>query len=53
MVLTVDRKFAAEVEAMLVKDFQEAFEINRDEYRKAPAWRRVAMHVARLFSPVL
>jgi cardiolipin synthase A/B len=53
MVLTVDRRFAAEVEAMLVKDFQQAFEINRDEYRKAPAWRRVAMHVARLFSPVL
>jgi cardiolipin synthase len=52
-VLTVDRGFAAEVEVMLMRDFQEAFEINRDEFRKAPAWRKVAMHVARLFSPVL
>ncbi len=53
MVLTVDRGFAAEVEAMLMRDFEDAFEINRDEFWKAPAWRRVAMHVARLFSPVL
>jgi cardiolipin synthase len=53
MVLTVDRGFAAEVEVMLMRDFQNSFEINRDEYRRAPAWRRMAMHVARLFSPVL
>ncbi|MGF6778717.1 cardiolipin synthase [Paraburkholderia sp. GAS334] len=53
MVMTVDRRFAAEVEVMLMRDFQNSFEINRDEYRKAPALRRVAMHVARLFSPVL
>ncbi|HXZ06745.1 MAG TPA: phospholipase D-like domain-containing protein, partial [Paraburkholderia sp.] len=53
MVLTVDRGFAAEVEAMLERDFQESFEITRDEYKKAPAWKQVAMHVARLFSPVL
>ncbi|MBV8626812.1 MAG: hypothetical protein JO371_02935, partial [Paraburkholderia sp.] len=33
--------------------FQESFEITRDEYRNAPAWKQVAMHVARLFSPVL
>jgi cardiolipin synthase len=53
MVLTVDRGFAAEVEGMLLMDFQDAFEIDRNEYRRAPALRRVAMHVARLFSPVL
>ncbi|MGF7130600.1 cardiolipin synthase [Paraburkholderia sp. EB58] len=53
MVLTVDRGFAAEVEAMLLRDFAEAYEIDRSEYRQAPALRRVAMHVARLFSPIL
>jgi cardiolipin synthase len=49
----VDRGFAAEVEAMLLRDFGEAFEIDRNEYRQASAIRRVAMHVARLFSPIL
>jgi cardiolipin synthase A/B len=53
MVLTVDRGFAAKVEGMLLNDFQDSFEIDRNEYRRAPALRRVAMHVARLFSPVL
>ncbi|MEX3932737.1 cardiolipin synthase [Paraburkholderia phymatum] len=53
MVLTVDSNFAAEVEAMLLRDFDESFEIDRGEYRNAPALRRVAMHVARLFAPIL
>ena len=53
MVLTIDRDFAAEVEAMLLRDFAEAFEIDRNEYRQASAVRRVAMHVARLFAPIL
>ena len=53
MVLTVDRGFATEVEAMLLRDFAESFEIDRSEYRNAPALRRVAMHVARLFAPIL
>lgn len=53
MVLTVDRGFAAEVEAMLLRDFEESFEIDQNEYRHASAFRRVAMHVARLFSPIL
>ena len=53
MVLTVDREFAAEVHAMLMRDFAESFEIDRNEYKKAPAWRRIAMHVARLFAPIL
>ncbi len=53
MVLTIDRGFAAEVEAMLLRDFGESYEIDRSEYRDAPAWRRMAMHVARLFSPIL
>jgi cardiolipin synthase A/B len=53
MVLTIDRGFAAEVEAMLLRDFAESYEIDRSEYRKSPAWRRMAMHVARLFAPIL
>lgn len=53
MVLTIDRPFAKEVEKMLERDFAEAFEVDRSEYRKAPALRRVTMHVARLFSPIL
>ncbi|WP_409934739.1 cardiolipin synthase [Paraburkholderia sp. BCC1884] len=53
MVLTVDRGFAGEVETMLLADFAESLEIDRNEYREASAWRRVAMHVARLFSPIL
>ena len=53
MVLTVDRAFAAEVEAMLVEDFAQSWEIGRNDYLGAPAWHRMAMHVARLFSPIL
>ncbi|HEY2025252.1 cardiolipin synthase [Paraburkholderia sp.] len=53
MVLTVDHGFALEVEAMLLNDFAESREIDRREYRNARAWRRVLMHVARLFSPIL
>jgi cardiolipin synthase len=53
MVLTVDRGFAAEVEAMLLRDFAESYEIDRSEYRQASAFRRVTMHVARLFAPIL
>jgi len=53
MVLTVDRGFALEVETMLLDDFAESREIDRREYRNAPAWRRMLMHVARLFSPIL
>ncbi|MDB5781612.1 cardiolipin synthase [Caballeronia mineralivorans] len=53
MVLTVDRRFAGEVEKMLLDDFAQSWEISRDDYLGAPAWRRMAMHVARLFSPIL
>lgn len=52
-VLNVDRAFAAEVEAMLLADFSRSVEIDEGQYRKAPYLRRVAMHVARLFDPIL
>ncbi|KXU86630.1 cardiolipin synthase [Paraburkholderia monticola] len=53
MVLTVDRGFALEVETMLLDDFAESREIDRNEYRQSSALRRMLMHVARLFSPIL
>ncbi|WP_027213335.1 cardiolipin synthase [Burkholderia sp. WSM2232] len=53
MVLTVDQTFAQEVETMLLADFTQSREIDRNEYRQASAVRRVLMHVARLFSPIL
>jgi cardiolipin synthase len=51
--LNVDRAFATQVEAMLVDDFSHAHEVTEAEYLKAPYLRRLAMHVARLFDPVL
>ena len=51
--LNVDHAFAKDVERMLIDDFSKAVEITRDEYRKAPYLRRLAMHVARLFDPML
>ncbi|WP_296654304.1 cardiolipin synthase [Paraburkholderia sp.] len=53
MVLTVHRGFAAEVEAMLLRDFEQAVEVDRTEYRDALAWRKMTMHLARLFAPIL
>jgi cardiolipin synthase A/B len=53
ILLTVDRGFAAKVAAMLVEDFEHSREIDRSEYTEAPAWRRLSMTIARLFSPVL
>jgi cardiolipin synthase len=38
---------------MLLADFADSFEIDSDDYRGKAFWRRMAMHVARLFSPIL
>jgi cardiolipin synthase A/B len=51
--LSVDPAFAKDVERMLIEDFSKAVEVTRDEYRSASYLRRVAMHVARLFDPIL
>ncbi|MGB6143312.1 MAG: cardiolipin synthase [Rhodanobacter sp.] len=51
--LVVDGAFAGEVEAMLRTDFSRAVAIDEREYRDASYLRRVAMHVARLFDPLL
>jgi len=51
--LNVDKSFAAQVEAMLANDFAHAHEVTEAEYEKSPYLRRLAMHIARLFDPVL
>jgi cardiolipin synthase len=51
--LVVDPAFAADVAAMLDADFSRAVVIDQREYRDAPYLLRVAMHVARLFDPLL
>ena len=51
--LNVDEAFAAKVEAMLDTDFAHADEVNPNDYSRLPYLKRVALHVARLFDPVL
>jgi cardiolipin synthase len=51
--MAVDHAFAADVAAMLTTDFGHAKAVDEREYRDAPYLRRVAMHVARLFDPLL
>ncbi len=38
---------------MLEDDFDLAYEVDTSEYARTPGWRRVVMHLARLFSPIL
>lgn len=51
--LVLDADFARQVEAMLERDFAQSREVDAREYHAAPYLRRVAMHVARLFDPIL
>ena len=51
--LVVDAVFAGQVEAMLAEDFSHSQAITASEYEGSPYMRRVAMHVARLFDPLL
>jgi len=53
MLLTVDGRFARDVETMLTDDFAQSFEVDRSEFRSASMPNRLAMHVARLFTPIL
>lgn len=48
-----DALFAKQVEVMLEQDFSQSVSISIDEYQQAPAWKKFAMHVAKLFSPIL
>ncbi|MEO8809427.1 MAG: cardiolipin synthase [Rhodanobacter sp.] len=51
--LVLDTAFASEVEQMLLQDFARARPVTERDYHDAPYLRRVAMHVARLFDPLL
>ncbi|WP_109514439.1 cardiolipin synthase [Pseudomonas ovata] len=53
MLLTVDRSFASEVEAMLTADFELAREITLQDSRDARGLHQLGMRVARLISPIL
>lgn len=45
--------FAAEVAAMLEVDFGRCRQVGREDYSGRPWWFRLAVRVARLFSPIL
>jgi cardiolipin synthase len=51
--LNVDAAFAGKVEAMLTDDLTLSDEVNQNDYRRLSYFGRVALHVARLFDPVL
>ncbi|MEN7529483.1 MULTISPECIES: cardiolipin synthase [unclassified Cupriavidus] len=53
MIMTADSAFAADVEKMLEADFAHAREIDTSDFLASPAVLRVAMHVAKLFAPIL
>jgi cardiolipin synthase len=51
--LVYDIKFAADVEAMLQKDFDCCRELSMDEINQRPWWFKLATRISRLFSPIL
>jgi cardiolipin synthase A/B len=51
-VLVEDRKFAAQVEAMLRRDFEQCERAHAEDLLRRSFWFRVAVRVARLMSPV-
>jgi len=53
MLLTVDTHFAQQVHTMLEADFTQATPLSPADITHAPAWQRIVMQVARLFSPLL
>ncbi len=53
MVMTADRAFASDVARMLEADFAQARQVGKDDFLRLPRLLRVAMHVAKLFAPIL
>lgn len=51
--MVFDTVFAKQVETMLEQDFAQSSLISSVEYQQAPIWKKFAMHVAKLFSPIL
>ncbi len=52
-VVTIDRTFAADVEAMLEQDFANSTLITAEQTANRSLWFNVTSRVARLFSPIL
>lgn len=52
MVGVVDSEFAAEVESVMKRDFENAREVGPEDYDKQPLWFRVAARTARLLAPI-
>lgn len=53
MLLTVDSDFAASVEHMLNQDFEQSYEVAKEESREIHRLQQVGMRIARLISPIL
>ena len=53
MLLTVDLAFAAQVEAMLQHDFDQAREITPEDSQQTRRLQQLGMRIARLISPIL
>lgn len=53
MLLTVDRAFADQVEAMLSHDFDQSREITAEDSRDTHRLQQLGMRIARLISPIL
>jgi len=51
--LTVDRAFADQVQAMLLNDFDQAKEITAEDSRDTHRLQQLGMRIARLISPIL
>ncbi len=52
MVGVVDPGFAAEVESVMKRDFENAREVGPEDYNNRPLWFRVAARTARLLAPI-
>lgn len=53
MLITIDTEFARSVETMLKNDFSQSTLISILEYRNVSSVKKFAMHLAKLFSPIL
>jgi cardiolipin synthase len=51
-ILSVDKKFAEEVEQMLIEDFKQSREITVEDYLKKPLYFKLAVSIARLMAPI-
>jgi len=45
-------EFAKKMEAMMIEDFSNSFQITADDYLSKPFWYKLAVKIARLFAPI-